>query len=677
MSEAPTDSRLDELCINTIRGLAMDAVEAAKSGHPGMPMGAAAIGYVLWTKHLRHNPRNPKWFNRDRFILSAGHGSMLLYSLLHLTGYDLPLEEIKRFRQFESMTPGHPENFMTPGVEVATGPLGQGCGMSVGVAIAERFLAATFNKPGHEIVDHRTYALCSDGDLMEGLSNEAASLAGHLGLSKLTWIYDDNRITIDGSTDLAFTEDVGARFQALGWQVLRADGLDPVAVQAALAQSDGAAGPTLIVARTTIGYGSPNKAGTNKSHGSPLGPEEVRLAKRELGIPEEPLFYIPEEALDHFRQAIPKGARLEERWDEVMAGYSGQYPEQAAAFRRALQGVPDDGWADVLPAFGPADKLATRVASGQVINAIADFVPTLIGGSADLAESNNTHIKSSADFQASTPAGRNINFGVREHAMVAAVNGITLHGGCRGYAASFLIFSDYCRPAIRLAALQRCPSIFVFTHDSIGLGEDGPTHQPVEHLMSLRAIPNLNVMRPADGNETAACWKAALESSETPTLIALTRQALPTVTPAFSRGVHPALSGAYVLADGFGAAQVIIAATGSEVHVALSARELLLEDGIGARVVSMPSWMLFEKQDAQYRAEVFPPGVPVVSVEAGCTLGWARYSQAHVGLDHFGSSAPGEVLFNAYGFTAQNVAQTARRIALSRGAVGAGASPVG
>lgn len=649
---------IEELCINTIRGLAMDAVQAANSGHPGLPMGAAPMAHVLWTRHLRHNPADPKWLNRDRFILSAGHGSMLLYALLHLTGYDLPLSELKNFRQFESKTPGHPENFMTPGVEMATGPLGQGCATSVGMAIAEKFLAATYNKPGFDLLDHYTYVLCSDGDLMEGVSNEAASLAGHLKLGKLIWLYDDNKITIDGSTDLAFTENVEVRFRGLGWHVQRIDGMDTEAVNKALTEAKrNTDEPSLIIARTVIGYGSPNKAGSSKSHGAALGADEVRLSKENLGIPTEPDFYVAEDALAEYRKAMNAGAEQQESWNDLFGRYKQEYPTEAAQLRSALVGENGAQWQQALPVF--EEKLATRVASGKTLNAIAEYFPTLIGGSADLAESNNTHIKASVDFQPDTPHGRNINFGVREHAMAAAVNGITLHGGCRGYAASFLIFSDYCRPSIRLAALMQCPSIFVFTHDSIGLGEDGPTHQPIEHLMGLRAIPNLNVMRPADGNETAACWKVALQSQETPCLLSLTRQALPPVSPAVENGQHPALKGAYVLRESDGEPQVILVATGSEVSVAMGAADLLSEKGIKARVVSMPSWFLFEKQPASYRDEVLPKGVPTVSVEAGATLGWQKYAQAHVGLDHFGSSAPGDVLFKAFGFTPDNVAQVA------------------
>jgi transketolase len=639
----------------------MDAVQAANSGHPGMPMGAATMAFTLWTRHLRHNPRNPRWFDRDRFILSAGHGSMLLYSLLHLTGYDLPMEEIQRFRQLHSKTPGHPENFMTPGVEMATGPLGQGFATGVGFALAERFLASTFNREGHQVVDHMTYVICSDGDLMEGVSNEAASLAGHLKLGKLVYLYDDNRITIDGSTDLAFTEDVLQKFEAFGWHVQRVDGhhVEAVdnAIQAARVESER---PSLIACRTVIGYGSPNKAGSSKSHGSPLGPEEVDLAKGQLGIPREPKFHIDPNAQAEFRSAVEAGQRLEGAWEEAMDRFATDHPDLAAQLRRAISGDWGQDWIDALPVLD--EKIATRAASGKVLQAIAPHLPTLVGGSADLAESNLTHLKGFEDQQADSPHGRNISFGVREHAMAAALNGINLHGGCRAYGGTFLIFSDYCRPSIRLAALMEVPTTFVFTHDSIGLGEDGPTHQPVEHLMALRAIPNLNVLRPADANETVACWKIALESKHSPCALALTRQGVPALTPSDVRH-HPAARGAYVLREASGdAPRVVIVATGSEVQLAVGARDILEEEGIPTRVVSMPSWMLFEEQEEAYRQSVLPKGVPAVSVEAGVTLGWSRWAHAHVGIDRFGVSAPGDVALEYFGFTRENVAEVARSL---------------
>ncbi|MBI1757268.1 MAG: transketolase [Fimbriimonas ginsengisoli] len=639
----------------------MDAVQAANSGHPGLPMGAAAMGFALWTRHLRHNPKNPTWFNRDRFVLSAGHGSMLLYSLLHLTGYDLSLDEIRRFRQWGSQTPGHPERGLTPGVEMTTGPLGQGFATAVGMGIAERFLSATFNRPGHPVVDHFTYVLCSDGDLMEGVSSEAASLAGHLRLGKLIYLYDDNGITIDGSTSMAFTEDVAARFSAYGWHTERLDGMDVDRVDAALARAkDETDRPSLLICKTVIGFGSPHKEGTEKAHGAALGPEEVRLAKERLGIPLEPPFFVPNAALEFFREAVPRGLDLEERWDEVLVAYRRSYPAEAQLFEALCGGQLPYGWADAMPSFtGPT---ATRKASEAVLNAIAPSLPTLIGGSADLTESNLTSLHAYGQFQPDTPAGRNLAFGVREHAMVAALNGINLHGGCRAFGGTFLIFSDYCRPAIRLAALMECPTILVFTHDSIGLGEDGPTHQPVEHLTSLRAMPNLWVMRPADGNETAVCWQLAIESRETPCALTLTRQAVPALVPPW-REDHPVRQGAYVLREAMGGTpDVVLVATGSEVQHAVGAQALLQGEGIGARVVSMPCMELFNLQDDAYRAQVLPAGVPTVSVEAGASLSWHGIAQAHVALDHFGASAPGETVMREFGFTAENVASVALKL---------------
>lgn len=637
----------------------MDAVQAANSGHPGMPMGCAPMAYALWTRHLRFNPKDPHWFNRDRFVLSAGHGSMLQYALLHLTGYDLSIEDLKNFRQLHSKTPGHPENFATVGVEMATGPLGQGFAHSVGMAIAEKFLAATYNRPGHEIIDHYCYGICSDGDLMEGVTNEAASLAGHLQLGKLIYLYDSNAITIDGSTDLTFTEDVEKRFLALGWHVQRVDGMSVAEVDEALSVAKQVTDqPSLIICRTTIGYGSPNKAGKSSSHGAALGVEEVALSKQALGIPAEPSFYVAEDVYADFGKPAKAGALAAEEWARALDAYERAYPAEGAQLRATITGDLGSEWLEKLPEL--SEKMATRQASGKVLNAIAGSLPNLIGGSADLAESNNTHLKGFSDFQPATPEGRNINFGVREHAMIAAVNGVTLHGGARAYGASFLMFTDYCRPAIRLAALMECPSIYVFTHDSIGLGEDGPTHQPVEHMAALRAIPNLNVMRPCDGNETAACWKVALESKKTPCLLALTRQGLPPVSPNTVTD-HPAAKGAYVLADAEGA-KVAIVATGSEVSLALEAKKLLDAKGIPTRVVSMPSWFLFEHQSEEYRRQVLPRDLPTVSVEAATTFGWARYAQAHVGIDRFGLSAPGDQVMREFGFTPENVAEVASKL---------------
>ena len=643
-------SQLEGLSVNVLRGIAIDMVQSANSGHPGLPLGAAPMAFALWTRHLRHNPKDPKWFDRDRFILSAGHGSALLYGLLYLTGYELPMEELKRFRQCGSKTPGHPENFMTPGVEMATGPLGQGISTAVGMAIAERFLSAKY---GREVVDHHTYVLCSDGDLMEGVSSEACSLAGHLKLNKLIVLYDSNRITIDGSTDKTFTENVGLRFEAYGWNVEGVDGMDVDAVDSAIERCKKVSDrPSIIVCQTTIGYGSPNKAGTSKSHGAALGPDEVKLTKKALGLDPSLDFFVPDEVLTYWRRAIDKGTKLQSEWQDRVAKFGN------AEFEKAISGELPKGWQNaVQPIY---EKVATRVASGKTINALAAVIPTLLGGSADLAESNNTMIHGEMDFQPETPTGRNLWFGVREHAMGTAVNGLNLHGGIRAYGGTFLIFSDYCRPAIRLSALMECPSIFVMTHDSIGLGEDGPTHQPIEHLMSLRAIPNLNVMRPADGNETAACWILALERKDGPSLLALTRQALPSVSSEDVQN-HPCRRGAYILSEANGGTPMrILVATGSEVSLALSAKVLLEKEGLPTRVVSMPSWFLFEREPASYRGQVFPKEIFTVSVEAGATLGWQKYAQAHVGLDRFGASGKGEDLFREFGFTPEHVAEVAR-----------------
>jgi len=653
---------LETLCINTIRGLAIDGVQAANSGHPGLPLGAATMAYVLWMKHLKHDPGDPKWFNRDRFVLSAGHGSMLLYALLHLTGYEVTIDDLRSFRQWGSKTPGHPENTLTPGVEMATGPLGQGISTAVGMALAERFLAAKFNREGFPIIDHYTFGICSDGDLMEGVSGEACSLAGHLGLGKLIFLYDDNKITIDGSTDRAFTEDVEARLKAQGWQTLRIeDGNDVESIDAAIraAKAEGSK-PSMILCRTTIGFGSPNKAGTAKVHGAPLGEDEVKLTKKNLGLPENESFYVNSEVEKVFRSAKKAGADANKAWNDLLAEYRKVHPADAEEFAEALaQALPSDLWRGC-PTF--ADKIATRSASGKVINAIAGKVPTLLGGTADLAESNMTEMNGFGLQSKDNPTGRNIAYGVREHAMAAMMNGINLHGGCRAFGGTFLIFSDYCRPAIRLAALMHVPTIFVFTHDSIGLGEDGPTHQPIEHLASLRAIPNLNVMRPADGNETAACWKIALESRETPCVLALSRQALVPLTSDDIEN-HPAAKGAYILADAdSGAPRLTLLATGSEVEVALKAKKLLEQEGIATRVVNMPSVFLFERQSKGYQNHVLPPGVPTVSVEAGSTMGWSKYAGSSVGIDHFGASAPGAKLMQEFGFTAENVAKVARQL---------------
>lgn len=653
------DPALDTQCINTIRGLSMDAVQKANSGHPGLPLGAAPMAYALWQNHLKHNPKNPKWWDRDRFILSAGHGSMLIYSLLHLTGYDLTVDDLKLFRQPHSRTPGHPENTLTAGVEMATGPLGQGFAHGVGMAIAEKHLAAKYNREGHNVVDHFTYAIVSDGDLMEGISSEAGSLAGHLGLGKLIYLYDDNGISIDGSTALAFTEDVEMRFKAFGWHVQKIDGMNPQAVSAAIEWAQQVTDkPSLIMCKTIIGFGSPNKAGSQKSHGSPLGPDEVKLTKEALGIPLDPDFFVSD-SVSQKMNAHEAGEKAELAWKAKFEAYKTAYPELAAEFAAAMEGELPKDWTNHLPSF--TDAIATRKNGEKVLNELSKVVPTLLGGSADLAESNFTHIHGTEGFQSATPTGRNINYGVREHAMAAAANGMQLHGGVRPVAASFLQFTDYCRPSIRLAALMECPTIFVFTHDSIGLGEDGPTHQPVEHFAALRAIPNLNTIRPCDGNETAAAYKVALESKSTPTLLALSRQNLPVVSPS-EVASHPLEKGGYVLVESSSAAKVILVGTGSEVALCVEAAKTLEAEGVPTRVVSLPSWYLFEKQSSDYKKQVFPEGIPVLSVEAGSTFGWAKYADAHVGIDQFGVSGPAAALFKEFGFTTENVAAKAKEL---------------
>jgi transketolase len=663
-------ARLDELCINTVRTLAMDAVEKAGCGHPGMPMGAAGMAYVLWTRFLRYDPRRPAWPNRDRFVLSAGHGSMLLYALLHLTGYDLSLEDIRNFRQWGSRTPGHPEHGLTPGVEATTGPLGQGVGNSVGMAMAERFLAAYFNRPGHDIVDHFTYALVSDGDLMEGIASEAASLAGHLRLEKLICLYDDNRITIDGSTELTFTEDVAARFEGYGWQVQKVDGGDLPAIAEAIRRAQQERDrPSLIQLRTHIGYGSPHKQDTAEAHGAALGAEEAKLTKQALGWPLEPSFLVPEEAREEFRKAIPQGEQWHDAWQSQFDAYAAAYPELARQWDAFQRGELPPGWdQDLTRLQFPEGGMATRQASGKILNAAASKLPNLIGGSSDLTGSNETWIKGSKEFHVS-PEGRNIRFGVREHAMGAILNGIALHGGVRPYGGTFLVFSDYMRPAIRLAALTRLPVIYIFTHDSLGVGEDGPTHQPVEQLAALRAIPRLRVIRPADSTETAVAWRLALERQDGPTALILTRQKVPHI----DRGKYPpaqlAAHGAYVLAEADAKPpRLILIATGSEVSLALAAKAMLEEQGIGTRVVSMPCWELFAEQPAEYREQVLPPQVKArLAIEAASPLGWREFvgEQGDIlAVTDFGASAPGGVLMEKFGFTAANI--VARATALLR-----------
>ncbi len=650
----------EKLCIDTIRVLSMDAVQKANSGHPGTPMALAPAAYTLWTKFMKHNPANPSWADRDRFVLSCGHASMLLYSLLHLSGYDLQLEELIAFRQWGSKTPGHPEVGHTAGVETTTGPLGQGLGNATGMAIAERFLASRFNQDGFDIVNHRTFAFASDGDLMEGVGMEAVALAGHLGLEKLVVLWDNNKITIEGSTDLAFTEEVDRRFQAHGWRVLKVeDGEDLWALQKVYEEALKPCGkPTLIDCRTVIGFPSPAKQGTAKAHGEPLGADEIKVVKTILGWDPESQFHIPADALAEWRKSIGRGEAVEADWRGRFEAYRKAHPDLAVAFEAWMRGELAEGWEAALPTFTAADKMATREASGKALNALAPILKNLLGGSADLAGSNNTNLKGEGDFSA-TENGRNFHFGVREHGMGAVLNGMSLHGGLRPYGATFLQFADYMRSSIRLASLMKQPVVYVFTHDSIGLGEDGPTHQPVEHVMALRLIPGLSVLRPADAAETSEAWRAALLRKDGPTALILTRQKLATVTEGKAQGTA---KGAYVLAEASAAAKLVLIATGSEVGLALKAREALEADGVPTRVVSMPSWDRFEAQDAAYRASVLPAFAKKLAIEAGATLGWQRHADAAVGLDHFGASAPAEVLFEQFGFTVPNVVAKAKAL---------------
>jgi len=664
-----TSNDLIQRSINTIRFLSADGVQQAKSGHPGLPMGAAAMAYTIWMRHMRFNPQNPHWANRDRFILSGGHGSMLLYSLLHLTGYDLALEQLKQFRQWESLTPGHPEYGLTPGVEVTTGPLGAGFATGVGMAIAEAHLAAEFNQPGHSLVDHFVYAIVTDGDLMEGISAEAASLAGHLKLGKLIYLYDDNHISIEGSTDVAFTEDRLARFAAYGWHTQQVtDGNDVEAIDQAIQAAKLDPRPSLIACRTQIGFGLPTRQGTAKAHGEPPGDEELNGAKTSLGWPLEPRFFIPEDALAHFRQAVTSGAKLEAAWNKQLKAYRAAFPEAAAEFSRRMAGALPKDWEKALPEF-PADPkgIASRAASGKALNALAARLPELMGGSADLAPSNATWLTNSPAFQAASPEGRNIHFGVREHAMGAAVNGMAVHGGLIPYGATFLVFSDYMRPAIRLSALSHYPSIWVFTHDSIAVGEDGPTHEPVEHLTSLRAIPNLVVLRPADANETSEAWKAAIRRRNGPTVMLFTRQNLPTLDRQEYAPASGLQRGAYVLANlGDGKPEIILMASGSEVAIMIEAGKILADEGRRVRLVSFPSWELFAAQPEAYRRRVLPASVRArVAIEAGITLGWERWvgqRGAVIGVDHYGASAPYQTLYKEFGLTAQAVVDKARKL---------------
>lgn len=653
---------IEEQCVNTIRTLSMDAIQQANSGHPGAPMGLAAAGYVLWTRVMNHNPNNPDWPDRDRFVLSGGHASMLLYSLLHLTGYDVSLDDIKNFRQWGSKTPGHPEFGHTPGVETTTGPLGQGVANAVGMAMTERHLAAKFNRDGHEIVDHYTYVICGDGDMMEGVASEAASLAGHLGLGRLICIYDDNKISIEGSTDITFTEDVARRFEAYNWQVLNVEnGNNLAAIEKALeAGRNESERPTLVVLRTHIAYGSPNKQDSHDAHGAPLGDEEVRLTKVCLGCDQDAVFCVTDAVREHFSQVAYKGQAAEAAWQAKYKAYTTAYPESADAWLNALTGFMPRGWdqglAEMVPEDGP---MATRAASGKALNSLAGRIPALIGGSADLAPSNKTFLSDESVYQKNNYGGRNIRFGVREHAMGAIMSGMFLHGGVRPYGGTFLVFADYMRPAIRVAALMKLPLIYVFTHDSIAVGEDGPTHQPVEQLASLRAMPNMLVFRPCDANETADAWCQALKTNNQPVAMLFSRQKLPILPRKMTSGKLS--TGGYILSDCEGTPDVLLLASGAEVHQALDAQKRLQEKGIAARVVNMPSWELFEKQSDDYKREVLPPEVKArVAIEAGVPMGWERYvgdSGVVIGINGFGASAPGGQVLANFGFTAENVVE--------------------
>jgi len=674
---------LEELCINTIRFLSADAVQNANSGHPGMPMGAAAMAYTLWTKFLKFNPKDPGWFDRDRFVLSAGHGSMLLYSLLHLTGYDLPLAQLQRFRQFGSKTPGHPERGHTPGVEVATGPLGQGFGNAVGLAMAEAWFAARFNRPGHTLIDHHTYGICGDGDLMEGISQEAASLAGHLRLGKLIFLYDHNHISLAGATSLCFTEDVGKRFDAYGWHTRHIhEGNDTEEIAKAIEEAQAETSrPSLILVRTHIGYGSPKKQDSFEAHGNPLGEEELQASKKALGWPTMDKFYLPEDAVAYFRKSVDKGASAQSEWQKKFAAYKKDFAKEGAELEQMIAGKLPDNWAADLPKWKPEDKpIATRAAGGQVLNALAKRISNIVGGSADLNPSTSTALKGEGDFQPSEfggpsaqgavggvwgYAGRNMAFGVREHAMGAAVNGMAAHGGLLPFSATFLVFSDYMKPSVRLGALSKLKVFYVFTHDSVGVGEDGPTHEPIEQLAGLRAIPGLNVMRPADATEAAECWAIAV-AHDGPTLFALTRQNVPHLSRANVKNGDVS-KGAYILSEATGgAADVILIGTGSEVSLCMKAQEKLQGYGVKARVVSIPSWYLFEKQDDAYRESVLPKKLKKrVTVEAGASFGWERWAGDEgtiIAIDHYGASAPGDQIMKNFGFTAEHVTAAALRL---------------
>ncbi len=657
---------IDELCINTLRMLSADAVQKANSGHPGMPMGDAAMAYLLWTKFLKHNPRNPFWQDRDRFILSAGHGSMLLYSLLHLTGHNISMSDIKNFRQWESKTPGHPEYCLECGIETTTGPLGQGFGTGVGMAIAQKYLADMFNKPGFNIVDHYIYAITSDGDMMEGISSEAASIAGHLGLGKIIYLYSDNKISIDGPTDLTFTENVGDRFKAYGWHIEKVDGNNLKELESAIrkAQQERRK-PSLIIARTHIGYGSPNKQDTAEVHGAPLGEEELRLTKEKLDWPQKK-FYIPQKALRHFRKAVEKGKKAERMWNDLLKKYRVKYPALAKQWVMMVNRDNGDVYKKHLPVFKTSEgPMATRSASGKVINSIAEFMPQLIGGSADLTPSNNTYLKNYPDF-GQKKGGRNLHFGVREHAMGAILNGMALSKMLIPYGGTFLIFSDYMRPAIRISALIKAHVVYVFTHDSVGLGEDGPTHQPIEHLSSLRAMPEITTIRPADANETSVAWQVALEHKEGPVALILTRQKLPVIDRKKFASANNLKKGAYIIADCKGKTQLILISSGSEVPLVLEAYEKLSSEGLKVRVVNLASFELFEKQPVSYRNKVLPPDIEKrLAVEAASTLGMYKYLGIKgdiIGIDRFGASAPAKVIFEKFGFSVDNIVRHAKKL---------------
>jgi transketolase len=667
------EHQLDQLCINTIRTLSMDAVQKANSGHPGTPMALAPLAYVLWTKLLRYNPRNPLWFNRDRFVLSCGHASMLPYAVLFLTGYDLSIDDIQNFRQWESKTPGHPEYGITPGIETTTGPLGQGFMNAVGMAMAEAHLAALFNRDGFNIIDHYTYGFCSDGDLMEGASHEAASLAGHLGLGKLIFMYDDNRITIEGETSLTYSDDVSKRFESYHWHVQnlgdKANDLDALYAACTEAQQEKTR-PSLIIVRSHIGYGAPHMQDTKEAHGQPLGEEEVKLTKKYYGWPEDAQFLVPEPVLLHMRQAVTRGAQLEEQWNKACTRYQETYPELAQQFKAAMRGTCPLEWDKDIPSFKPeSNPIATRSASGKVLNAIAQKIPWLMGGSADLAPSNNTLLSNTGYFSKNNYSNRNIAWGIREHAMCGCCSGMALHGGVRPYAATFFVFTDYARPSIRLAALMKLPVIYVMTHDSIGLGEDGPTHQPVEHLASLRAMPDIVIIRPADANEVAYAWRAAINRTDGPTMLVLTRQNVPILDRTKLAGAEGLVNGAYILSkEHTNNPDIILLASGSEVHLILQAQQQLALNNIASRVVCMPCWELFRKQPQSYQDSVLPPAVSArLAVEAGVSLGWHEWVGDHgtvIGIDTFGVSAPYKELFKQYGFTVENIVTQAKKLVL-------------